>query len=686
MNAPETIAADFLLLRPAWLLALPLIALVYWLWRRARQAPGVWAQHVDAHLLPHLLVDEAAQPGTRGGGLLIALAAVLVVLALAGPSWRQQALPLWQQDAPLVIALDLSAAMRATDLAPSRLAQARAKIAALLKARRAGQVGLLVYAGEPYTVAPITPDGSTVAAFLDSLNPDLMPVEGQRADLAIAHALELLKNSGAARGDILLLTDQTDASAASAAQRAAGAGMRVSVIGVGTLAGAPLAGAQGFITDSAGKPRLARLDPVSLGALASAGGGAYQSLSIDDSDLRALGVLDPQSGASARASDASAKAGLQRSDDGYWLLLIAVPLLALAFRRGWLMSVPLLLCLTLVPDRPLRAADAPTAAAPAVAPSTTLAPTSPPTPSALQSFWDGLWQRSDQRAWQALQAGDAASARRLAQDPATRGAAAFREQDYEAAIDSWSGQADADGHYNRGNALASSGKLQEALAAYDEALKLAPGMEDAIANRKAVEDLLRQQQQQQQSGQSGKQQQDSQSQQQGQSQSGGQPEQQPQDGQQGESSPSQDEQQQSAQSGDPQSSEQAASQQAASQDQQGAAKDQASESSKSDRGEGEDASKPADAAQAPSAEQQQAAEQAAREQIEQALKAGAAEGEAEDGKPARVLSPEERAQAEREQALQQWLRRVPDDPGGLLRRKFELEHRRRQAEAAEDGQ
>ena len=89
-----------------------------------------------------------------------------------------------------------------------------------------------------------------------------------------------------------------------------------------------------------------------------------------------------------------------------------------------------------------------------------------------------------------------------------RGSAAYRAKDFPQAAEAFAqAPSDADAHYNRGNALAQAKKYQEAIAAYDEALKLSPGMVDAAANKKAVEDFLEQQEQQ-------KQQQDQQDQQQ----------------------------------------------------------------------------------------------------------------------------------------------------------------------------
>ncbi len=645
---------DIQFLRPLWLAAWPLLLLLLWGWRRRRGEAGAWQRSVDPHLLPHLL-QQVEVRGGRAPMLLALLGGTLAVLALAGPSWREQAQPMWQREAPLVIALDLSAAARATDLKPSRLAQAQAKIERLLAARTSGQVGLLAYAGHAFTVAPITRDGRTVQALLTSLSPDVMPVEGQRVDRAIRHAMKMLRAADATRGDILLLSDRSDAAGAQAAAQARAAGFRVSAIGVGTLAGAPLSGREGFIIGADGQPQLARLDPASLQALAAAGGGGYAALSPDDQDLAALGVLHNAGGAQSAGLDEArsgegGQAGATPSDDGYWLLLGLLPLVLVGFRRGWLALLPLTLALALTATPPEAYAEADTN-----------------TNTNASSFWDSLWRRADQRAHDALQAGDAASARALAPGADLRAAAAFREKDYAAAADSWAAIDNADAHYNRGNALAQAGKLKEALDAYDAALARSPGMEDAIANRKAVEEVLKQQQSQQQK---------SDQKQDGQKQDG-----QKQDGQQQQGEQQQGEQQQGEQKqGEQQQGEQQQGEQQQGEKPQGEQQQSEQQQSEKQQGEQQKGEK-----QQPGGEPQgeadeatrQAAEEAARREMQQAL--DARDGKEPEGEPAPAveLTPEQRARMEQRQANEQLLRRVPDDPGALLRRKFELEYQRR---------
>ena len=432
------------LLRPHFLWALLVLPLLAVWWRQRRLREGVWQSLVDPHLLPHLLEKKSDRRSRVGFGLAM-LAYALTVLALAGPSWRQGEQPLWQTRTPLVVALDLSGAAMASDLPPSRLAQARAKIATLLRERQGGQVALVAYAGDAFTVAPLTDDAGNVALFLDALAPEVMPVDGQRGDRAIAWSSQLLRQAGFASGQILLMTDHADDAARVAAGEAARAGYRVSAIGLGSGEGASYRRMDGSIDT-------ARLDDTSLRALTGSGGGRYSALTPDDADIRALGVLDSSiDDADAGSSADGGSKGRVWRDEGYWLLPPLMLLALFAFRRRGA-AVLVVLCFML-PWQPARAVE-----------------------------W---WQRDDQAAHSRLE----------------RGAKAYRQGDYAGAAQTYQSVDSADAHYNRGNALAKAGEYPQAVDAYDEALKRQPGMADAIANKRAVEAAMKRKPPSGQSGQ-----------------------------------------------------------------------------------------------------------------------------------------------------------------------------------------
>jgi len=627
--------AEFHFLRPWWLLAIAALPLL-WLGLSRRGADAsAWRRAVDEHLLRHLLVEGSEARSGRALHWLAASGWILATVALAGPAWERVPQPLFQNRAARVIALELAPSMAAQDVKPSRFERARYKIADILAHNGDAQIALIAYAGDAFVVAPLTDDANTVANLVDALEPGVMPVQGNDTGRAIDLGVKLIRGAGIDQGEIILLADSVGGNATSAAWRARSGGIRVSAIGIGSAQGAPVPLPQGgFLKNASGDIVLPKLDSAALADLAQAGAGRYSDVTAD------VGDIDHVLGAPARieAGQATpAQATTSRYQDrGPWLLLALLPLAACAFRRGWLMLVPLALS---------------THSAPAAAVS-----------------WQDLWLRPDQQARRALDAGDAARAQTLARDPQLRASAAYRADDFAAAAQDFARGDGADAAYNDGNALAKQGQFEQALAAYDKALREQPDMADALANRKAVEDWLKQQQdqKQQQKQQQGQNSQDHQGDDQKQNSAPGAGDPQDQDSDRSRNNDArtgQDARQEGAGQGSQQSpgSQEADSRQARPND---SSPQQAKEGDKSERTQ--------------SAEADRQAQQRYSESVDRALAR-------EDEKPGEEKSTvrlgaagPDKSPNESQQAVQQWLQRVPDDPGGLLRRKFQLEYQRRQ--------
>lgn len=623
----------FHFLQPWWLLALAGVPLLCWFGLRRGTAQRELARLVDAKLLPHLLHGRAGNDRLPTG--LLALGWIFCTLALAGPSWNRVEQPLYASRPAQVVAISLSQHMLSRDVAPSRLDRARYKAHDLLASNRDGLNALVGYAGEAFVVAPLTSDASSLSDLLDAMAPDTMPVDGNNAAAAIRQGVQLIHDAKADGGSLVLISDQAGADAEAAARKALAVGVHVSVLGVGTLHGGPVPMPDGgFLHDASGHMVLAGRDDAALAALARAGGGRYVPMTTNQQDVDALHA---QLRAAPTATALAGKAGDAWQDRGPWLLLLLLPIVALAFRRGWL----LLLLLALLPALP-RTAEAGT--------------------------WQNLWQRPDQQAAQAVREGHPEQAQKLARDPAWRGAAAYRAGDYADAALALQQAPGSDAAYNRGNALAKSQHYQQAIQAYDQALKRNPGNVDAKANRKAVEDWLKQHKkppskQQKQQGDAGDKQQPSQG------------------GQQDKSGQSDAQQKHDAGSGD--KNKQAGK--SAQDDQPGK-----SDSTKDPTGKTRSGEQPE-----PQTAEQQAARQAQARQAQQALKKQMDKALAgQPGKPADNAAPHQLGamakddpQSKLPAELRHALQRVPDDPGALLRRKFELEYQQRHGGAAdEDGQ
>ncbi|MEJ2297644.1 MAG: VWA domain-containing protein [Woeseiaceae bacterium] len=256
--------ADFHWLRPAWLLAIPFVVGIAVLLARRQLGAGHWRDVVDPALMPYVL-SRSARRGTDWRWWLFGLAGVIAAFAMAGPAWQRIEQPVFRADQALVIALDLSRSMDAEDIAPSRLDRARLKILGMLDRRQGGQTALLVYTSHAFTVTPLTDDTDTVAALVNSLTTDIMPSRGSYPEVGIRKGQSLLEQAGVGYGEVLLVTDGGASPAAEAAARELrDAGYALSILGVGTRAGAPIPRTSGgFVKDNRGQIAVARLDAIS---------------------------------------------------------------------------------------------------------------------------------------------------------------------------------------------------------------------------------------------------------------------------------------------------------------------------------------------------------------------------------------------------------------------------------------
>lgn len=616
---------QFHFLRPWWLVALALLPLVGWVGLHVATTQQQLSRLVDAALLPYLLRGQERK--RHVAFWLFALAWILCSVALAGPTWSRVSQRLYASRAAQVVAISLSQDMLARDTPPSRLDRARQKAHELLASNRDGLNALIGYAGAAFVVAPLTADVHSLSDLLDAMAPDTMPVGGNNAAQAIARGIELIRNAKLSGGTLVLITDAAGPAAEAAAREARAAGVQVSVLGAGTPQGAPVPLPGGdFLRDGQDHLVLARRDDAALAALAAAGGGRYLAMTTSQDDVHELH-------AQLRASRAKAVAGDHVDtwlDRGPWLLLPLLLLVALSFRRGWLLVVPLLM-LPLWPG------------------------------AAHAATWSDLWQRPDQQAARALHDGHPTRALQLARDPALRGAAAYRAADYPAAVQALRGAPSADAAYNLGNALVKQRHYHLAIAAYDRALKLDPDNADATANRKAVEDWLRRQRkgdkqgQKQQPGKTG-------------SKSSSNKSEQGKEGDQAKSEDKGSQSQQNGQSGQAQDADQSSKQSANN-----------TNSSRDD-----EQPKPQTAEQrAAQAAQTAEAQQALKQQMDKAL-ADKAKAPQASVHQLGALAPDD-PQAKLPASLRQALQRVPDDPGALLRRKFALEYQQRQRDDSGGG-
>ncbi|MBD08781.1 MAG: hypothetical protein CMD70_08680 [Gammaproteobacteria bacterium] len=564
--------AEFHFIRPLWLIGLPVGIWLIWKLVRRSGALGRWHELVDDALKPYVLTapDLSLKEHNWLTGAAI-IAWVLATVALAGPTWERLPVPAYRSSEALVVALDLSRSMDAGDLQPTRLARAKLKLLSLLERRASGQTGLIVFSSHAFTVSPLTADTETITALVSSLTSDIMPSRGSYPEAGVNRAIQIMRQTGISQGEVLLMTDSAVSPGMEAlAQELREDGFILHVMAIGTAEGGPIAQPRGgFLTDNVGQVVVSQVDLSGLERLANLGGGRFASLTPDDRDLD---YLFPNSNLlNAGTSESMDFQTDVWRDQGPWLSLLLVPLVALAFKRGWIVLWVVGIIL------PGTRAEALT--------------------------WDDLWLRADQQGQAAFEAEEHQQASELFQNPEWRAAAQYRAGDFAASASSLENIETAEAHYNRGNALARAGAIPEAINAYDLALELEPEHEDAIFNR----DLLLQQQPQESPNQEGQQ------------------------GENSEQDSSDDGQEESE--GDSQESQE----------------DTSTQSAEGGESEPQDSEDP-----------EQVAESDQEDSIE--------------GTP--LPTAEELEEWASEQAADQWLRRIPQDPGGLLRRKFLYQYQR----------
>lgn len=652
MNGTIDLLSQLQLLRPWWLAALLPALAVLMLVANAQSQRSGWTRFVDPQLLDDLLeTTTVSRPRWRlpllASGLLIA------IVALAGPSWERLPQPPLQTNDSLVIILDLTLSMHATDVAPSRLIRTRYKILELLKQRREGETALIAYSADAHVVSPLTDDAQTIAALVPSLTPEIMPGIGSNAGAAFDRASTML--TGQSRGqrrvlwftDELLPTDRLNIINTVSERNA-----ELIIIGIGTANGGPIPLPSGkFLKDQRGQIVSASLNRQDLAQLADDVGGRYFDLQADNRDIDFVlrrTLKERLSTAASSPANTLQSSFDQWHDRGPWLAVLLLPFALLVFRRGWLL--PVVLLITLAPGQPTLAEHS-TEHHPDIGDSA--------------SFWQKLWQTPDQRGETLYRENQLDTAARTFENPDWRATADYRAGRFSEAAKRFdpsqegvrkdsSALSQAHRHYNHGHALARSGDLQQAIDAYDRALALQPAMENARSARELVSQLLKrqqeQEQEQEQSSQPSSANQEDKDQKSGnETESGDNAEQQPSD--QSDADRSENSAKNSAETHSDQNNQQD-NQQAAQQNGQAGNPD-----NEKSLGEEESA-------------QREASDALAGNDVADEPLANDGAGTLAD----QNLDPEELAR------LQQWLKQIPDDPGGLLRRKFQYQRAVRERE------
>lgn len=455
--------SEFHFLHPWWLLLALAGAALPWLWSRQHDPRRTWGNLIAPALLEYLLIGAGRRLRLRPVHEIAALL-ILAGIAVAGPTWQREPPPFAQDKAPLIIALDLSRSMDATDIAPTRLERAKQKVRDLMARRSGARTGLVVYAGSAHLVVPPTADPDLMNEFLPALSTDLMPRAGRNAGAALALADKLF--AGEAGGSVLFITDDMDPSQSDAlrARPEGGLSRQLLMLAVGTSAGGPLRDTKGGIqTGADGQPQRAGFNRGHFEQVSKSAGIPVTSATLDDSDVRWVERRAQRHWQIER----DAHAQTRWTEPGYYLCFPIALLAALWFRRGWVVRWLEAACVVVL------------LGAPAPARAFDLHPL------------DWFVSRDQQGRWY-FEHGDYARAGEHFDDARWKGFSYYRSGDYPNALAQFARGDSAEDYFMMGNCQARLRNYSAALAAYDNALKRRRDFPQAGANRELMIKLLRQ--------------------------------------------------------------------------------------------------------------------------------------------------------------------------------------------------
>lgn len=458
---------------PSWLLLAAVIPLVFFVFSRLAKRGSVTKQlepFIDKHLLPHLLVADKKEGILWKHVVIWSIMWGLLTLAMAEPRWNFREVEIYSKDQSLMILLDLSQSMDASDVKPSRLIRAKQKIKDLLKESQGLHVGLIAFAADPHMITPMTDDKETIKRLLPSLDTSLVAVQGSRLSHALEMAGNLLRSEPGNNKAIWLVSDGgfEDGSAISEVKKLADEGIVIHSMGVGTPSGAPVKDQEGNFIKRGGIPVFSKLEEDKLKEIANLGEGVY--FSIDNSINGERAILDRLSGKAAAEKNGAKKIRLWE-ERFYLLVFPAMVCLLLWFRRGFIFAGFLLFLFPV---------------------------------GAEAGVLSDFFKNHEQRGKEAFENGDYKQAGEIFQDPYRKGVASYREGNFAEAEAQFRkpqrGEVARNAGYNLGNALAEQKKLKEAVKAYEEVLKEWPDFQNARENLEIVKEMLEQEEKKNQEG------------------------------------------------------------------------------------------------------------------------------------------------------------------------------------------
>jgi Ca-activated chloride channel family protein len=263
-----------------------LLYILYTRWKRRKmQKIG------DPRLIQSLIANHAPFKTTLRFVMLV-LAFVLGCLALANPRVQDESTSEQRKGMDLVLALDVSNSMLATDIQPNRLSRARLFMNKLIDNLKDDRIGLVLFAGKSYVQMPLTFDQAAAKMYVSTAGPGTVNVQGTSIADALEKSLTAFGEESERFKSIVLITDgeSHDDDAVTKAQELAGQGIMINTIGIGSPEGSVIEDTttKSPKKDPSGQVVVSRLNEELLLNLAKATNGTYMRLESSDDAVRQI--------------------------------------------------------------------------------------------------------------------------------------------------------------------------------------------------------------------------------------------------------------------------------------------------------------------------------------------------------------------------------------------------------------
>jgi len=445
---------SFSFLRPFWLLALPLL-LIVWYSQTQNKNNHAWKSFINSDFLNVLTQNTQATKKTNTS-LFIIIGIFISIIALAGPSIKTTQQSAFKSDQATVIIADASLSMLSTDISPSRKKWAQLKIQEFAKTQNDGLTALIMYSGDAHIISPLTRDIENIIHLTQVIEPEILPLKGSDPESAFKLASEIFDKNNITNGNIIWITDGLEKSDIPKINKQLDS-HQLSTLVVGTTTGAPIKFENGQYLKNGSDIIIPSVNTQNFDLLSSTTNQPWQWLTRDDIDLK---WISSQSNKDVELDNDY----LERMDLGVFLLVIS-SLFLLAFLRPNSQTFSLIILVAVLLPK--------------------------------ESLANETWQSFDKQGMQALENEQYEQASQLFENPKLKAYAHLKNNEFDKTIEILEDESlelNEDDYYNLGQAYAKKQEFEQALENFktSKSLKDSQDVNDAI---NTTEQLMQLQQQ-----------------------------------------------------------------------------------------------------------------------------------------------------------------------------------------------